>query len=243
MDKWRVWAAQRAQGNCRYRLFEVVRNTVVAALFWSLNFIFKERKHQSTWKLRHFQPERRVNKIYIISVVLLLSVLLNSHCTLHDDTHAHAATVSLRVSLWGLGNRTELGMHSKQRLTTLCHPLVIGLWKPQTTLALLHFLSAPSPQLLSGFVTSSGLHRIPARPCYSIATLSKTLGKGAASIVCWRIERDTESAEGIVAIMLTFCLKPEAAQCKGICIYVVRCRKRFLGFLIMVKIHRYTNLD
>lgn len=100
-----------------------------------------------------------VNKICQI-VVLVFPVLLSFCCTLHG------------IQAFSL--MPHAGMREKAFRFTLIetqHMLSVILWWKQDcetsnnlSLPLKHSLSMPSPQLLSGFVTSIGLHRKPAGP-------------------------------------------------------------------------------
>lgn len=95
MDKWRVWATLRAQGNRRHGLFEVVRNAVAVAQESSLNLAFKEIRllrdrvlEKEDISSREERGKESQQNMSDTTVVSLLSVLLNSCCTLRGATHA-----------------------------------------------------------------------------------------------------------------------------------------------------------
>lgn len=192
MDKWRVWATVRAQCNCHYRLFEVVRNAVVVAQESSMNFAFKGTKNIRLSRDGVLEndtspagrSEWRVNRV-CQTVESLLSVLLNSCCTLHDATHTHSRRADAYICI-----SRDWGTCIDLRLT------VNIVYTAPIWVCNIYWASEEA-----------------CWACYNTDTLSKAVGAlGTALLVCGRkgsrAQRDTEGAEGIVTMIPTFCLKP-----------------------------------
>lgn len=194
-----MWAAVRAQCNCRYRLFEVVRKAAMAVK----DFPFKKKKTKNKkpsrllkdWVLESKaspagRSEGRVNKVCQCALSLF-SALLNSCCTLHDATCAH-------------GRQTDTYIHISREWGT-----GIDL---RRTLNRDAALNSRSSQPLSGCVTFIGLQRKPAGPA-TTQTCSVRLSElsGRPLVVRGRkgrdTQKDTEGAVGIVIMIPTFCWK------------------------------------